>query len=67
MHMEAHALSTHETVQWFDTLPDNTRRACEAELTDAYFEALRAGTWGEFRALVQGWTGRAAEQQLVTA
>ena len=59
-------MSTHQTALWFETLTEAERQDCEAELTDAYFCALSAGAWGEFRTLVGLWTGRAAEKQLVT-
>ena len=59
-------MSSHTTAPWFETLTAAERQDCEAELTDAYFCALSAGAWGEFRALVGLWTGRAAEKQLVT-
>ena len=45
-------MSSHTTAPWFETLTAAERQDCEAELTDAYFCALSAGAWGEFRALV---------------
>ena len=54
-----------QTSQWYENLSDTERQECAADLTDAYFAALSAGNWDEFRAQARQWFERAEEKQPV--